>query len=117
MAKYDQPGFVSPIPGNDTFNARAGASGGSPGITASETAGAEVGRPVVSVVGVSSQVAAGMTQASVLAGDTCSLSSDAPVSSGGDPLTGLQLSDVASLGPHPAWHEPYGHPNAGSRPG
>jgi len=113
VAKYDEPGFVSPIPGNPNFNARADAGPGTPGITASETAGAEVGRPVVSVVGISSQVPEGMTRLSVVAGDTCSLSSDAPVPSGGDPLTGLSLAQVTETGAGSGNANPYRHPNAG----
>jgi hypothetical protein len=72
---------------------------GSEGISAAETAGPELGRPVVSNPYGSSQVAANMPTVQVLAGDTCSLSSDAPVpSSGGDPLTGLGLDAIASTG-------------------
>jgi hypothetical protein len=107
------------LPGQAPFGlsaaiAQTGAPG-SPGITAAETAGAEVGRPTVSVPGASSQLPESMPRVSVTAGDTSAMSSDAPVPPGGDPLTGIPLSDIASMGPYPAWHDPYPHPGAGGR--
>jgi hypothetical protein len=89
---------------------------GSAGVQASDSYGPVVGTPVVSVPGASSQVAASMPRASVVAGDTCSSSADAVVP-GTDPLTGLGLSDIASMGPHPD-HTLTGHahPNSTARP-
>ena len=34
----------------------------------------------------------------VLSGDTCAMSSDAPVPAGGDPMTGLSLAQVTQTG-------------------
>src|SRR6516164_9751959 len=109
------------LPGQAPFGmggaiANTGAPG-SPGITASETAGPDVGRPVVSVPGASSQLPESMPRLSVTAGDTSAMSSDAPVPPSGDPLTGIPLSDIASMGPHPD-HTLTGHahPNSTARP-
>ena len=52
---------------------------GSQGDTASETGGTEVGSPVVSVPGASSQVPASMPRVSVTSGDTSGMSSDQAV--------------------------------------
>jgi hypothetical protein len=71
---------------------------GTPGITAAQFAGGVVGTPVVSVPYASSQLAESRPTVGVMAGDTCSLSSDAPVPPGGDPLTGLSLAQVAETG-------------------
>jgi hypothetical protein len=105
------------LPGQAPFGmggaiANTGAPG-TEGISAATTAGAEVGHPTVTDPGSSSQ--APQPTVTVLAGDTCSLSSDSPVPAGGDPLSGIPLSDIASMGPYPAWREPYPHPGAGGR--
>ena len=113
MAAYDSPGFTDHYPGGDGPHGTG--APGSQGIEASETAGAAVGRPIVSLPGFSSQLPEGMPRLSVTAGDTSAMSSDAPVPPGGDPLTGIPLSDIASSGPYPAWRDPYPHPGAGGR--
>jgi hypothetical protein len=95
VAVNDQ--YMDPPFGLSPAIAQTGAPG-SPGITAAETAGPEVGRPVVSVPGASSQVPESMPRLSVTAGDTSAMSSDAPVPPGGDPLTGLGLDFIASTG-------------------
>jgi hypothetical protein len=113
VAAYDSPGFTDHYPGGDGPHGTG--APGSQGIEASETAGAAVGRPIVSLPGFSSQLPEGMPRLSVTAGDTSAMSSDAPVPPGGDPLTGIPLSDIASSGPYPAWRDPYPHPGAGGR--
>lgn len=69
-------------PGAEFFpgiSAGSSAAPGSQGDTASETSGAEVGNPVVSMPQASSQVPANMPRVQVLAGDTSGMSSDQPV--------------------------------------
>jgi hypothetical protein len=44
------------------------------------------------------QVPGNAPRLDVLSGDTCAMSSDAPVPAGGDPLTGLSLADVTQTG-------------------
>ena len=89
---------------------------GSSGITAEMDAGPVVGRPVVSALFMSSQVPENMPTTTVSAGDTCSMSSDAPVPSGGDPMTGLKLDFIASTGAGQGHVVGAGNPNSQSRP-
>lgn len=65
-----------------------------PGPEVSE--GPLLARVPVTIPGASSQF--GADTVAVMAGDTCSMSADAPVPSGGDPLTGLSLSQVTETG-------------------
>jgi hypothetical protein len=74
------------LPGHEPFGMGGIASTGAPGgdgITAAMTAGPEVGRPVIRPLYQSAQTPG--EAVTVLAGDTCALSSDAPVPPGGDP--------------------------------
>ena len=89
---------------------------GSPGITAQETAGPVVGRPVVSVPFASSQVPENMPTVAVTSGDTSAMSSDAPVPSTGDPMTGLKLDFIASTGAGACHAGQVEHPNSNARP-
>lgn len=69
---------------------------GTPTVPPSTSAGADLARVTVTNLYGSSQVS--QPTAVVTAGDTCAMSSDAPVPAGGDPMTGLSLADVADTG-------------------
>ena len=99
MAADAQNGqYVDPPFGMLTGIASTGAPGMA-GITAEMDAGGVVGTPIVSAPFASSQVPENMPRLPVTAGDTCSMSSDAPVpSGGGDPMTGLGLGFIAATG-------------------
>jgi hypothetical protein len=89
--------------------AQTGAPGGD-GITAAMSAGTEVGRPVIRGPYQSAQTPGDAV--SVLAGDTCSLSSDAPVPPSGDPLSGLSLEQVTQTGAGTGHVGGPAHPNS-----
>ena len=95
LAGYDSPGYQNLMPGlgdRDSWQTAPGSAG----ITAAENAGVVVGSPAVSSVWQSSQLP--VSHVDVLAGDTCAMSSDAPVPAGGDPMTGLSLAQVTQTG-------------------
>lgn len=76
------------------------------------SAGPVVGTPAVVAPYASSQ--APIPRVEVTSGDTCSMSADAPVPAGGDPLTGLSLADVTQTGAgQGSGHMP--HPNSMAR--
>lgn len=85
-------------PGQEPFGMGGVASTGAPGTATNPdtSVGAVVGSPAVVVNYASSQ--APIAHVDVLAGDTCSLSSDAPVPVSGDPMSGLTLADVCETG-------------------
>jgi hypothetical protein len=87
-------------------NRAPGSAGGGP----ETSAGPEVGRPVVSVPGASSQVPASMPVVTVTAGDTSGMSTDRPVNPSafqGD--AGPQMDTGAGQGNA----NPYRHPASG----
>lgn len=77
------------------------------------SAGPVIGEPVVSAPFDSSQVAASMPRVPVMAGDTCSMPSDAPVPASGDPMTGLSQAFVTQTGAGQGSAGQHAHPNAG----
>ena len=97
LAGYDSPGYQNLMPGlgdRDSWQTAPGSAG----ITAAENAGVVVGSPVVSSPFASVQVPGNMPRLDVLSGDTCAMSSDAPVPAGGDPMSGLSLAQVTQTG-------------------
>ena len=88
---------------------------GAPGTatTPDTTVGPVVGSPAVVVTYASSQ--APIAHVDVTTGDTCSLSSDAPVPVSGDPLTGLSLALVTQTGAGMGSSTAH-HPNSTARP-
>lgn len=99
--------FGAPLP------AGTGA-GGTPVPGPEVSAGPVVGNPVVSTPYASSQAAENLPRVTVTSGDTCAMSSDAPVPADGDPLTGLGLSFVADTGAGHGSVSSVHHPNAAS---
>ena len=105
-------------PVTSLFGADVPAGTGAPGSATNPdtTVGAVISSPVVSNPFGSSQAAENMPRVPVTTGDTCSLSSDAPVPPSGDPLTGLPLSFIAATGAGDGSAGHHNHPNAGGRP-
>ena len=117
MARSDEPGFRPPtpsFPGGFDAHADAMSAPGTEGVSASSTAGAEVGRPVVSIPGMSSQLPGGRPTLAVLAGDTAGMADDlgAHQSVIAPGPQGDYLSTGAGSG---SPHDP--HPNAVNVPG
>lgn len=79
MAKYDSPGYTEHLPGLDFSREQAQTAPGSQSIPAGTNAGGQVGNPVVSTAGISSQLDIGQAARVVYAGDTASVSNDQPV--------------------------------------
>lgn len=94
--KSDEPGFVARTPTGD-FDERSGAPPGTAGITAAMSA-ATLATVRVNASGLPDGTGEGRTPVTVSVGDSCGMSSDAPVPPGGDPLTGLGQTDVCETG-------------------
>jgi hypothetical protein len=89
-------GFDGDFFGQDTAPYVSTGAAGTLAAGAETSAGADLGRVTVTPLFGSSQVS--QPTATVTAGDTCAMSSDAPVPAGGDPMTGLSLADVTQTG-------------------
>jgi hypothetical protein len=94
MAANDGEHPVTSLFGSD-LPAGTGAMG-TPTVPASVSAGPSLGTVTVTPNFGSSQVQ--QPTVVVTTGDTCAMSSEAPVPAGGDPLTGLTLGQVADTG-------------------
>jgi hypothetical protein len=92
-AQYSDPPF-----GLGGDYASTGAPG-TPGSAAESAGGAVVGSPVVTVGPyASSQIPVNVPRIDVTQGDTCAMTSDAPVPLSGDPMTGVSLADITQTG-------------------
>lgn len=104
--------YVNPPFGMSKAIASTGAAG-SPTVQDSPPGmggGSVIASPVISAPFGSSQLPANLDRLPVTQGDTCSLSSDSPVPSSGDPLTGVSLADITETGAG------QGHTHYGTRP-
>ena len=110
MARY---GFEGSFFGQDGSNYTSTGAPGSPVAAPESTQGPVVGSPAVLGPYQSAQLP--VTRVDVTAGDTSAMSSDGPVPSTGDPLTGLGLDFIASTGAGQG-STTARHPNSTARP-
>jgi hypothetical protein len=80
LAGYDSQEWIDEYPGGQAPTGTG--APGSEGITAAQSFGPVVGTPIVSIPGVSSQLAEGRPTLAVQSGDTSAFSSDRPVNPG-----------------------------------
>ena len=105
--------YIDPPFGMSTAIASTGAPGSAvPGPEV--TAGPVIARPAISMPFTSSQVPENMPTVPVTSGDTCSMSSDAPVPAAGD-WTGVPQAFIDGTGAGEG-HGHTVHPNSTARP-